>query len=124
MADVVKAMRAFTAAMAPKPGQKTTEVTPLIASYVAVVDERITLLERAGTPAEIERKKAENVSSAPKPGATEREKMLAEAAEGAMADLVGKDTLSDATYQELDTNKRKGDPIWSSLWDVCSGAIP
>ncbi len=124
MADVVKAMRAFTTAVAPKPGQKTTEVTPLIASYVAVVDERATLLERAGTPAEIERKKAEHAPSAPKPGATEREKMLAEAVQGAMGDLVGKDTLSEATHTELTANKAKGDPICSSLWEVCGSAIP
>lgn len=104
-------------------GVAANDVTQHIRSYADRLEERATLFERAGTPKEIEARKAELAKLRPEPK-TDREKLLAKAVDSATEDMFGpSNALTHATFEELEANRQKADVEWIEIFGICGRAI-
>ena len=113
---IAKKLRALVAQMRSAVKDPSGKKAKAILADADVIEERASLLERAGKPSETPPPKPVDSNAPPM---TQREKALKEAAELGASGLVGATHLSPDTWKALNANQTKGEASWLAIFDAC-----
>lgn len=113
-----KTLHALAARMQGAAKGHATKVAQAIVADAAALEERATLLERAGAPDQMPTAKPASSSD---PSLTPRQQALRDAAEMGAKGLAGPSPLhlSPATWDALDANSTRGLGTWNGIFDAC-----